>query len=198
MDNPVFEHKSNDYSTEDPWKRAEREKKKRIAINEENRKANLREAYGDRLKGTLDLQSAMNYARNRNKKQVGNRFEKYETKNRRRGHLNVALRVAQHSTASMGKFDELNKMEPKPKLKKNRKKSVGYMQTAENDKVHQYKFGKESYKKKERSSQHEILYNIFGKEKAKLNQTKAVQHAKYEIVKVRKHKKSSFKKKGGK
>merc|ERR1712130_732611 len=107
-------------------------------------------------------------------------------KKQKYGHLNVALSVAQHSTASMGKFDELNRNEQKPELKKNRKKSVGYMQTNENSKVHQYRFGKKSFEKKERSKQKEILFNIFGKQQTDaFNTQKAAKHEQYQIEKKR-------------
>merc|ERR1719461_2779676 len=92
-----------------------KKKKKRIAINKENQMRNLTEAYGDRLSGTLDLQSAMNYNKNKKRKVIGNRAvrqkQKEEKAPQKYGHLNVALKVAQHSTASMGKFDKLNRNE---------------------------------------------------------------------------------------
>ncbi len=185
---PIYVHKDNDFDSEDPWLKLEKEKKKRVAINKENKIRNLQEALGDRLGGTLDLQSAMNYNKNKNKKQIGNRAIKQmeKEKNEKYGHLNVALSVAQHSTGSMGKFDTLNKNESKPTLKKNRKKSVGYMQTNENSKVHQFRFGKDSFSQKERTKQNEILFNIFGKEqKDAFNVEKAVKHEMFAIEKKR-------------
>merc|ERR1712039_307616 len=164
--------------------------KKRIAINKENQMRNLTEAYGDRLSGTLDLQSAMNYNKNKKRKVIGNRAvrqkQKEEKAPQKYGHLNVALKVAQHSTASMGKFDKLNRNGGKPEFKKNRKKSVGYMQTNENRKVHQYRFGKNSFEKKERTKQKEILFNIFGKQQTDaFNTQKAAKHEQYQIEKRR-------------
>jgi len=188
MDAPIFEHKDNDFDTVSPWNKMKKEKKKRISINRENQMRNLKEAYGDRVGGTLDLQSAMDYNKNKNKRQIGVRAMRQNEKEKKQkyGHLNVALSVAQHSTASMGKFDELNRNEQKPKLKKNRKKSVGYMQTNENTKVHQYRFGKDSFGNKERSKQKEILFNIFGKEQNNaFNKEKAIGHEVYQIEKKR-------------
>ena len=190
MDAPLVEHKDTDFDTTDPWLKMEKAKKKRVAINKENRMKNLEEALGDRVSGTLDLQSAMNFSKNRNKRKLGNREQRAmdKVKKRKFGHLNVALGVAQHSTGSMGKFDTLNRNEPKPKLMKNRKKSVDYMQTNENTKVHQFKHGKKSFGSKERNKQHEILYNIFGKQqKDAFNMEKATGHAQYQIERKRAH-----------
>jgi len=187
--NPIFEHKDNDFDSTDPWLKMEKAKKKRIAINKENQMRNLKEALGDRVSGTLDLQSAKNWnKKRRNKGNVGRREmrQSEKEKNKKYGHLNVALKVAQHSTASMGKFDEMNKNETKPTLKKNRKKSVDYMQTNENTKVHQYRFGKDSFGKKERNKQKEILFNIFGKEQNDaFNLEKATKHQQYAIERKR-------------
>eukprot|EP01084_Bolivina_argentea_P104180 186566_1 len=41
MDAPLFEHKDNDFDTSDPWTKMEKQKKKRIMINKENRIKNL-------------------------------------------------------------------------------------------------------------------------------------------------------------
>eukprot|EP01084_Bolivina_argentea_P068022 123790_1 len=96
---------------------------------------------GDRLPGTLDLQSIVNHSKHKNKKKIGRRAIKEQQKftKQKYGHLNVALKVAQHSTASMGKYDKLNKNEPKPSLKKNNKKTIDYLQTNDNTKIHQYR-----------------------------------------------------------
>jgi len=40
------------------------EKKKRVAINETNRLQNLQSALGDRVPGTIDLQSAIKHSKN--------------------------------------------------------------------------------------------------------------------------------------
>eukprot|EP01083_Nonionella_stella_P159256 519369_1 len=202
LDNPIFEHKDNDFDVKDPWTKMEKAKKKRIAINKENQMRNLQEATGDRIGGTLDLESAMNWNKNKNKKQIGSRAIK-EQENKKKsksrygmGHLNVALSVAQHSTGSMGKFDELNRNEGKPTLKKNRKKTVDYMQTNDNTKVHQFRHGKQSFSNKERNKQKEILFNIFGaQQKDAFNMVKATKHEQFVIEKKRAKKNRSRKKK---
>lgn len=109
-------------------------KKKRVAINETNRLQNLQSALGDRVPGTIDLQSAIKHSKNqvkniRNKQnnvKQGRRSMQQESKfkNEKFGHLDKALTIAQHSTASMGKFDKLNYHEPKPSLKKIQKFKV--------------------------------------------------------------------------
>ena len=200
MDAPIIEHKSYDWDTTDPWLKLEKEKKKRVAINEENRLKNLQEALGDRVTGTLDLQSALNYSKNRYRKRVGIRASKEADKEKmtKYGHLNVALKVAQHSTGSIGKFDELNKNEPKPDFMKNRKKSVDYMQSNENTKVHQWRHGKDSFAEKEKTKQKEILYNIFGKQQLDAFKVKkAAKHEMYAIQKKRAIKNKKLPKKRG-
>ena len=191
MDAPLYEHKDNDFDLTDPWLKMEKAKKKRISINKENRMRNLQEALGDRIGGTLDLQSALNHSKNKKKRKLGNRAirEMGKVKKQKFGHLNVALGVAQHSTGSMGKFDKLNRNEPKPKLMKNRKKSVDYMQTNENTKIHQYRHGKNSFHGKEIKKQKEILFNIFGKQQTDaFNMDKATKHEQFQIEKRRAHK----------
>ncbi|ETO33702.1 hypothetical protein RFI_03400 [Reticulomyxa filosa] len=149
-----------------------KEKKKRIANNEKNRLVNLKEAYGDRLPGTLDLQSAVKFTKALSKPDarmlVGKRAMKQSLKhtNLKYGHLNTVLDIAQHSTGSMGKFDALNRFEPKPKLKRNAKKDTAYL--GAHDQNHKKKFGKDkanrSMLQKETEKQKEIMYQIFGKQ----------------------------------
>eukprot|EP01083_Nonionella_stella_P193284 714029_1 len=101
---PIFVHKDMDFDTTDPWLKQEKAKKKRIQINKDNKIRNLQEALGDRLSGTLDLQSAVNYHKHKGKKVIGNRAIKEMNKEKKLkyGHLNVSLNIAQHSTGSMG------------------------------------------------------------------------------------------------
>lgn len=187
LNEPVFEHKSNDMSTDDPWTKLKKERKVRREQNRRSQLMNLQSAYGDRISGTIDLQSALNFK----KRNPGKRFLKQQSKNsvRKYGHLNAALNIAQHSTASMGKFDVLNKNEPKPKLKANAKKSVEYLQRNRNTKLFQMKFGKKAFGKKEREKQHEIMFQIFGKKQENaFNVQKAAHSAKISIERLR-HKK---------
>jgi len=70
----------------------------------------------------------------KNKMVLGKREIKQQAKhqNSKYGHLNTALEVAQHSTGSMGKFDQLARFEPKPKLKRNVKQDTTYLATHSN------------------------------------------------------------------
>ena len=146
----------------------EKWKKKRIAINEENRLQNLQNAYGDKL-DIIDIQSKIKHSKLKRKGKLNNNNNIYnnnknnnKNKNiikkrelnkenkfnfKKYGHLSKSLEVAQHSTASMGKFDKLNKNEPKPNFKKNNKKIERIFD-----------------KRDENSKQKEILFNIFGKQ----------------------------------
>ena len=72
FENVIFEHNENDISKDDPWTRMKNEKKKRMAINEENRMTNLQAAFGNRLNGTVDLQSAIKHSKMKRKGKLNN------------------------------------------------------------------------------------------------------------------------------
>lgn len=88
----------------DPWTRAQREKRERVDKNKKKQVRNLERASGDRVPGTLDLAAATGKRSKGKKRKVAR-------------HAEVAVEIAQKSTASMGKFDKLNKYEPDIKKK---------------------------------------------------------------------------------
>lgn len=209
MENVIYEHHENDYSKEDPWTRMKNEKKKRIAINEENRKMNLKNALEANMNGNgnkgnnnaahvVNLEHAIRHSKLKRKNKLpqqkggkygvtgGRRAERQSKKFNfsKYGNLNKTLEIAQHSTASMGKFDKLNKYEAKPKLKAN----VNNREKNENKKngiSNGVNLNQESNKQKE------ILFQIFGKEsKNAFNVNKASKSAKIrmEIKRSRKKK----------
>ena len=99
---------------------------------------------------------------------------------RKYGHLSKALEIAQHSTASMAKFDNLSKNEPKPRLKKNNIKNARKKQASNLN----------SNKMEETAKQKEILFNIFGKQSNDaFNVKKASKSAKIEMEIKRSRKK---------
>ena len=149
MQDPIYVHKDGDMDRTDPWSKHLKDKKKRIDINKQNQINNLKTALGDRVRGTIDIESAIK----RKKWYKSNKF----------GHLNNALKIAQHTTASMGKFDKLNKHEPKPELKKVGKKRIDYLQTNKKYSIIKSKNQKMLFNK-ERDTQNEVMFNIFGKQ----------------------------------
>lgn len=86
------------------------EKKDRMQKNKRKQARNLMEAAGERVPGTVDLSSAIKRAKNNQGKKVN----KPGRLDKKTAHVNSALQVAQVSTASMGKFDTLNKGESVP------------------------------------------------------------------------------------
>lgn len=102
---------SADRPGEDPWTRMAREKKERVAKNKDqqlgNIKKNLVETKGvNRVDGAIDLSAAKEASR------VGG-LSKKEQRSKKKHHVDVALAVAQRSTASMGVHDKARFSEPK-------------------------------------------------------------------------------------
>jgi regulator of ribosome biosynthesis len=104
----AIEHKAGDDPSIDPWTRMEMDRKERVAKNSKKKLANeLRAADGaHRVAGAIDLSSA-----------VERKMPKRSQVRGRKGvqedhHVDVALRIAQRSTASMGEFDKLRRSEP--------------------------------------------------------------------------------------
>jgi len=84
-------------------------KKERVTKNKKQQLANLKTASGNRIPGTIDLTTA-----------APQKIPKRNQKNvKQKQHLDLALELAQKSTASMGKFDELRYSETAPKMPKN-------------------------------------------------------------------------------
>jgi len=111
-------------------------------------------------------------------------------KNEKFGHLDKALTIAQHSTASMGKFDKLNYHEPKPSLKKNPKiQSKNDNSTDSIKKSSKFSKALSKNMNSENAKQHEIMFQIFGKQqKDAFNIDKAAKQVKYEIKRTTKRK----------
>jgi len=118
---PIMVFKEGQDPTEDPWSQAAREKKDQVAWNKNKQTKNLKAAVGDRLPGTIDLPSAIeasskkNFLRKRKNLNTPNKDKKKKTKKKKKDHVDVALRLAQNSTVSMGKFDKKLKYEPEIK-----------------------------------------------------------------------------------
>jgi len=106
----AFEAKGDDDGKEDPWQRMQREKNDRVSKNQKQHLSNLKAASGERLPGTIDLTSAAGASRPGKRNQQGKAKPKH--------HVDVALAVAQKSTASMGRFDERRPLEVPRKLDK--------------------------------------------------------------------------------
>lgn len=103
----VLEHKGSTEADEngvvmDPWAKLRKEKKERVAKNKKQQDRNLQRATGQRLPGTIDLTSAVKAA-------PGKRAQKKKTDSH---HVDLALKVTQRSTASMGVHDRLRDTEP--------------------------------------------------------------------------------------
>jgi len=110
QDTWVVEHKTGQKTEpgSDPWTEMRKAKKERVARNKANQEANVRAAAGGSRKalpGALDLASVLG-AQKPGKRSAAHKERKLPS------HTDVALRVAQRSTASMGKFDVKRKGEP--------------------------------------------------------------------------------------
>jgi len=95
----------------DPFTVLRDEKKTRVAHNKEKHQRNLIEATGFRAPGTIHLPSAIDYS---SKKEAS---VKKPVKRDPLAHVKLALRIAQHSTRSMGKHDPLLRGEEVPTMK---------------------------------------------------------------------------------
>jgi regulator of ribosome biosynthesis len=101
----VREHNPNDDPEIDPWTKMKQDKKERVAKNKKQQQKNINVAAGKRrLPGAVDLTSV-----------VGKSQSRTAGKQKPTHHVDVALRMSQHSTASMGRFDEERKREPSRK-----------------------------------------------------------------------------------
>lgn len=115
---PIMVFKEGSDPTEDPWSIAAREKKEKISWNKNKQTHNLRAAVGDRLPGAIDLPSAIEASSKTNflrKKRNLSKPNKDKKKKKKKDHVDVALRLVQNSTVSMGKFDKKLKYEPEIK-----------------------------------------------------------------------------------
>jgi len=104
----VIEAKPGDDGSIDPWTKMEMEKKERVAKNKKQQLRNLKAATGNRAPGTIDLTSAAGLTPSK--------------KGKTKSHVDVALQVAQRSTASMGKFDPHRPAEPARKPERQQKR----------------------------------------------------------------------------
>ena len=110
-----------DAPVQDPWTRMDEEKKERQDKNKKKQERNapsgssssLTAAKGRRVPGTIDLAAVQPQPHSRSAK--GKAAEAGGA-----GHVDVALSVAQASTASMGKFDAARHREPERPLRKGR------------------------------------------------------------------------------
>jgi len=109
----------------DPWTAQQAEKKARIAKNKKQQERNLlRHASSgattkNRVEGAIDLTSAVEYSQSKlDKKGKANSSKKKATGSSSKHHVDVALGVAQRSTASMGRFDTPRKSEPQISMPK--------------------------------------------------------------------------------
>lgn len=127
---------------EDPWTRMENERKERRANNSRQQQRNiLQPAKGDRVPGTVDLASLQAQAGGGKRGQLSGGAM---------GHVNVALQLAQQSTASLGRFDEQRFNEPKVRAKK----SAGPPPMASD----------EAERRREKESQMRLLTRLIGNE----------------------------------
>jgi len=99
--------------TVDPWTRLENEKAERVAKNKGKQRKNLQGALKgvegkNRAPGAIDLSSAKSAT---SSQPLG----KKAARAKQDTHVDVALSLAQKSTASMGEFDSLRKFEKAPK-----------------------------------------------------------------------------------
>ena len=126
----------------DPWTRLEEERKQRRAKNDKQRRSNLQAASGNRVAGTIDLGAVQpNKADGRRRPASGS------SSGSKQHHVDLALSVAQQSTASMGKFDARRYSEPE-------RKRVDRKQADETD------------RKREKESQLAMLSRLLGKDAA--------------------------------
>mmetsp|Transcript_11753 Transcript_11753/g.21489 ORF Transcript_11753/g.21489 Transcript_11753/m.21489 type:complete len:297 (+) Transcript_11753:19-909(+) len=134
----------------DPWTRAQKEKKERVAHNKKRQMQNLQAASGDRLPGTIDLSSSNPAMLKKGKK--------------KKKHVEVALEFSQKSTASMGKFDNKLKYEPEIKKKSKPKRDAEFQRSH----------------KTEKQSSLKLLEKVVGKEEHSIDVNKAVNIAQQE------------------
>jgi len=122
--------KVNDDPTADPWASLQRKKAERVTKNKKQQSANqLAAASGSRLPGTIDLTTAVKAAGGRTPKKSGGKKAGH-------GHVDMALALAQHSTASMGKFDTLRKTEPAIKAPRSVKHDAEFGKSLAAEKKH--------------------------------------------------------------
>eukprot|EP00475_Leptophrys_vorax_P011444 TRINITY_DN17989_c0_g1_i1.p1 TRINITY_DN17989_c0_g1~~TRINITY_DN17989_c0_g1_i1.p1 ORF type:complete len:396 (-),score=146.29 TRINITY_DN17989_c0_g1_i1:89-1276(-) len=124
-DSWIMEHRAGEDASVDPWTKLKQEKKERVSKNKQQQVKNLIAATGHKLPGSIDLSSALKASKPAAKQA---KIEKKQSETKSDGmakaeHAKVALRLAQQSTASMGKFDKLNKGEPEPKQSRISKKA---------------------------------------------------------------------------
>jgi len=130
MDQPVVEHVEGLYENgTDPWQYMKQQRKARVANNKRKFEQNLQEASGNTAPGAIDLHTAVE---NSSKRRKLTKLAKGHKKDQ--AHLNTALRIAQTSTASMGKFDKLSRGEGKISLKAHKKRKPEESQGKEKDK----------------------------------------------------------------
>lgn len=107
----LIEDKAGMSTSEDPFTALKKQKKERAALNKKQQERNLQAAAGERVPGTIDLSSATH---------LGN---KKGGEGKRKNHVDVALALTQHSTASMGKFDKMRYSEAPIREKKEKVKN---------------------------------------------------------------------------
>ena len=126
----------------DPWTRLEEERKERRAKNDKQQRRNvLQAASGNRLPGTIDLAAVQP------NKAEGRRRKASSPHSQQQQHVDLALSVAQQSTASLGRFDSKRYKEPE-------RRKVDRKQSDEAD------------RKREKDSQLAVLSRLLGKETA--------------------------------
>jgi regulator of ribosome biosynthesis len=114
-ENVIIEHREGDDPSIDPWARLKHEKKARVEKNTKQQERNLKSASGQRVPGTIDLTSTVNQA---NKPTFSEKkASKNAAKQDRVHHVDMALKLVQKSTASMGKFDSERRGEKKSREK---------------------------------------------------------------------------------
>lgn len=100
--------------TDDPWTKEAAEKKARIALNKKQNQRNIlksaEKGSKNRAEGAIDLKSAVELSQQ--KLGLGQKASRKGTTKKQKHHVDLALSVAQKSTASMGKFDTLRTHEP--------------------------------------------------------------------------------------
>lgn len=152
----------------DPFTKLKRDKKARRAWNKEKQMRNIREAAGVRAPGTMHLASALEHS---SKNKFG---KKKHVPKDPKAHLNLALKIAQHSTRSMGKFDIPCKGEKVPPPMKSEKRRVRLSAAAEIDRnleVLDMVVGKTTKKKVKFDKDHAARI-----EKGKMEQKRALKH----------------------
>lgn len=97
----------------DPWTQAAQDKKARVALNKKQAQRNLlrsaEKGSKNRAEGAIDLKSAVELSQTKLGLTSGSRKKANQ---KPKHHVDLALGVAQRSTASMGRFDQLRTHEP--------------------------------------------------------------------------------------